>query len=144
MHIQKKAFTIDRNCWHFIASQITKIKRLVRGDSIYLSSYTGPISSDSSSTETSFTSSLCGGLSCLLPVGTLLACFGACTSRIAKQNRSNICLACRSKQDKYSQNQSWKCHNSQAAANPWHKKEEKNRQRIAYIINKHKHVTHII
>ena len=73
----EKSFTIDRNWWHFIASQITKTKRLGRiySDSIYLCSYTEPISSDLSSTETSFTSSLCGELSCLLPVGTLLACF---------------------------------------------------------------------
>ena len=68
------SFTIDRNCWHFIVSQITKTKQFGHSDSIYPSSYTGPISSDSSSTETSFTSSLCGELSCLLPVGTLLTC----------------------------------------------------------------------
>ena len=49
-------------------------KRLGRSDSMYLSSYTEPISSDSGSTVMSFTSSLCGELSSLLPVGTLLAC----------------------------------------------------------------------
>ena len=73
-------------------SQITKTKRLGRSDSIYLSSYTEPIRSDSSSTETSFTSSFCGWYPARL--------FGACISRSAKQNRSNICLVCRGKEDK--------------------------------------------
>ena len=34
----EKSFTIVRNCWHSIASKITKTKRLDRSDSIYLSS----------------------------------------------------------------------------------------------------------
>ena len=68
----EKSFTIDRNCWHFMVSQITKSKRLGRSDSIYLSSYTGPISSDSSSTEMSFTFSLYGELSCLPPPCSLV------------------------------------------------------------------------
>ena len=55
-------------------SQITKTKRLGRSNSMYLSSNTEPISYDSSTTETSFTSSQCSELSCSLPVGTLFAC----------------------------------------------------------------------
>ena len=82
----------SENCWLFIVSKITQTKRLGRSDSIYLSIYL-LILGRSLLTQVVPKRHLhhhCAG-NCLARYQLYPArLFGACISRSAKQNRSNI------------------------------------------------------